>query len=192
MDEKFVDTVATAEHLSEDKFHQHGVTDEQRVLYREFQGHDAEWHRLERKKLLRKVDWHMLPFLGAIYFLSYLDKNNLSQAKLAGLEEDLGMTGTDFNTATSIYFVGYILMQIPSNLALTRLRPSYYLAATAGIWGVISAAQAATQTYPGLVVARLFLGFAEAPVFPGCLFLMSSWYTRREVSSFLIPGSSGG
>ena len=95
------------------------------------------------------------------------------------------MTGTDFNTATSIYFVGYIIMQVPSNLVLTRVRPSYYLATAALVWGVISASQAACKTYSGLVVARLFLGFAEAPVFPGCLFLMSSWYTRREVRLLL-------
>lgn len=69
------------------------------------------------------------------------------------------MTGTDFNLATSILFVGYILMQLPSNLLLTRVRPSTHLGVCMAIWGVISTAQAATRTFPALVVCRFFLGF---------------------------------
>ena len=79
------------------------------------------------------------------------------------------MSGTDFNLATSILFVGYILMQLPSNLLLTRVRPSLYLSMAMTIWGVISTAQAATHSFGGLVAARFFLGFAEAPFFPGAV-----------------------
>lgn len=79
------------------------------------------------------------------------------------------MTGTDFNLATSILFVGYILMQLPSNLLLTRVRPSIYLGTAMTIWGVISTAQSAAKSFGGLVAARFFLGFAEAPFFPGAV-----------------------
>jgi MFS family permease len=79
------------------------------------------------------------------------------------------MTGTDFNLATSILFVGYLLMQLPSNLFLTRVRPSVYLSIAMTIWGVISTAQAAARSFSGLVAARFFLGFAEAPFFPGAV-----------------------
>lgn len=109
------------------------------------------------------------------------------------LEADLGMTGTDFNLATSILFVGYLLMQLPSNLALTRVRPSLYLGLAMAVWGVISACQAATHSFGGLVAARFMLGFAEAPFFPGAVFLMSSWYTRDEMAhriSWFYAGSS--
>jgi hypothetical protein len=92
------------------------------------------------------------------------------------------MSGTDFNLATSILFVGYLLMQLPSNLLLTRVRPSLFLGIAMGIWGVISACQAAAHSFAGLVVARFFLGFVEAPFFPGAVMLM---YVRR--SSAEIP-----
>ena len=103
------------------------------------------------------------------------------------------MFGTQFNTATSILFVGYLLMQLPSNLLLTRVRPSIYLGLAMCLWGVISASQAATHSFPALVVARFFLGFSEAPFFPGAVFLMSSWYKRSELTqrmAWFFAGSS--
>jgi MFS family permease len=108
------------------------------------------------------------------------------------------MSGTDFNLATSILFVGYLLMQLPSNLLLTRVRPSLFLGIAMGIWGVISACQAATQSFAGLVVARFFLGFVEAPFFPGAVMLMyvsiPSLYTGevwRTIRALTIAGRAG-
>ncbi|KAL3456997.1 major facilitator superfamily domain-containing protein [Aspergillus heterothallicus] len=162
-------------------------------LYQVYAAKSEEWHRNMTKKLLRKVDLHLLPLLVLMYLLNFLDRNNLSQARLGTLEQDLGMKGTDFNLATSILFVGYLLMQLPSNLLLTRVRPSLFLGVAMGIWGVISACQAAAQSFAGLVVARFFLGFVEAPFFPGAVMLMSSWYTRQELSyriAWFYAGSS--
>ena len=96
-----------------------------------------------------------------MYLLNFLDRNNLSQARLGTLEKDLGMHSTDFNLATSILFVGYILMQLPSNLIITRVKPSRYIGTVMFIWGAISAAQAGAKTFGGLVAARFFLGFVE-------------------------------
>ncbi|RYP80773.1 hypothetical protein DL770_006093 [Monosporascus sp. CRB-9-2] len=170
-----------------------GVDEEQIVLFRQFMAADEGWHENMTKKLLRKVDLHLLPMLVMMYLLNFLDRNNLSQARLGGLEADLNMTGTDFNLATSILFVGYLLMQLPSNLMLTRLPPAIYLGVAMSIWGTISAAQAATHNFAGLVACRFFLGFAEAPFFPGAVFLMSSWYRRSELTqrmSWFYAGSS--
>lgn len=119
--------------------------------------------------------------------------SNLSQARLGTLEKDLGLHGTNFNTATSILFVGYLLMQLPSNLLITRLRPSIYLGVVMTVWGTISAATAGVHSYAGLVVVRFFLGFAEAPFFAGAIMIMSSWYTRDELVyriSWFYAGSS--
>ncbi|KAH7040206.1 putative MFS transporter [Microdochium trichocladiopsis] len=115
-----------------------------------------------------------------MYLTNFLDRSALAR-KLGTLEKDLNMVGTDFNTATSILFVGYLLMQLPSNLLLTRVRPSVYLSLAMALWGIISASQAAAHSFAGLVVARFFLGFSEAPFFPGAVFLMSSWYKRSEL-----------
>ncbi|OQE15291.1 hypothetical protein PENSTE_c029G04599 [Penicillium steckii] len=166
---------------------------EQDALYLAYASKSPEWHRKMTRTLLRKVDLHLLPFLILMYLLNFLDRNNLSQARLGSLEKDLGMEGTDYNLATSILFVGYLLMQLPSNLLLTRIRPSRFLGIAMAIWGVISACQAATQSFTGLVVSRFFLGFVEAPFFPGAVMLMSSWYTRQELShriAWFYAGSS--
>ncbi|KAI0397149.1 allantoate permease [Xylariaceae sp. FL0594] len=180
-------------HVIDEASKKRGIDEEQIAKFRQFVEAGPEWHRVMKRKLLRKVDLHLLPLLVLMYLLNFLDRNNLSQARLGTLEKDLQMKGTDFNLATSILFVGYILMQLPSNLILTRMRPSLYLGTAMAIWGVISTAQAACTSFGGLVAARFFLGFAEAPFFPGAIFLMSSWYTRGEMAyriAWFYSGSS--
>ncbi|KAI0139206.1 putative MFS transporter [Pestalotiopsis sp. NC0098] len=173
--------------------HKTTVADGTAALQRQFASSAPEYHHDMTKRLLRKVDYHLLPFLILMYLLNFLDRNNLSQARLGTLEAELGMTGTDFNLATSILFVGYLLMQLPSNLIITRVRPSLYLGSVMTIWGMISASQAATHSFGALIACRFFLGFAEAPFFPGAIFLMSSWYTRAELAyriAWFYAGSS--
>lgn len=124
--------------------------------------------------------------------LNYLDRNALAAARVQGIEADLKMTGNDFNVAISVLFVGYILGQIPSNYILSRTRPSLYLSFWVAVWGVVSACTAAATNFTSLVVIRFFLGFSEAPYFPGALFLLSSWYTKKELAfrmAFLYSGS---
>lgn len=170
------------QHTSGPPVQEKGVDEEQKNFHAAFAGYDAQWHLRMKRKLLFKVDIHLLPLLVAMYLLNFLDRNNLSQARLGTLEKDLHMKGTDFNLATSILFVGYILMQLPSNLIITRVKPSRYIGVVMFIWGAISAAQGAAQSFSGLVVARFFLGFVEAPFFCGAIMLMSSWYTRQELA----------
>ncbi|KAJ0314170.1 hypothetical protein Brms1b_007134 [Colletotrichum noveboracense] len=74
------------------------------------------------KKLIRKVDMRMLPTMILIYIMNYLDRNAIGSARLGGLEKDLGLTGSEFQTCVSILFVGYILMQVPSNMFLNKVR----------------------------------------------------------------------
>ncbi|KAI0479472.1 allantoate permease [Xylariaceae sp. FL0804] len=168
-----------------------GIDENQAAVFRQFERADAGWHAGMKKRLMTKVDIHLLPLLALVYTLNFLDRNNLSQARLGTLEQDLGMRGTNFNLATSILFVGYLLMQLPSNLLITRVRPSLYLGAVIAVWGAISTAQASTQSFGGLVACRFFLGFAEAPLFPGAVFLMSTWYTRAELAHRLAWFYSG-
>ncbi|KAL3463135.1 major facilitator superfamily domain-containing protein [Aspergillus heterothallicus] len=153
---------------------------------------EEERRRAERK-LVRKIDFRLLSMTFVMYILNYLDRNNIASAKLAGLEADLGLVGNQYQTSVSILFVGYILMQVPSNLLLNKLgKPSIYLPTAMVVWGVISTATAATQSFSGLVACRFFLGFAEAAYFPGCLYLLSCWYTRTEMvkrTALLYSGS---
>ncbi|KAL9016034.1 MAG: hypothetical protein Q9185_006600 [Variospora sp. 1 TL-2023] len=151
-----------------------------------------ERDRLERA-LVKKIDLRLLPMLIIMYLMNYLDRNNIAAARLAGLQEELGLEDTQYLTCVSILFVGYILMQVPSNLFLNKIgKPAIYLPVCMIVWGVISAATAAANSFGGLVAIRFFLGFVEAAYFPGCLFFLSSWYTRKELgfrTAILYSGS---
>ena len=95
-----------------------------------------------------------------MYIMNYLDRNNIAAARLAGLEDELNLSSTQYLTCLSILFVGYLLMQIPSNLFLNKLgKPALYLPTVMIIWGVISAATAGAHTYGGLIAIRFFLVF---------------------------------
>ncbi|PYH49411.1 putative MFS transporter [Aspergillus saccharolyticus JOP 1030-1] len=134
------------------------------------------------RALVRKIDLRLLPMLIIMYILNYLDRNNIAAAKLAGLQEDLNLVGMQYQTCVSILFVGYLLMQIPSNLLLNKVgKPALYLPGSMLLWGIISTCTAGAQSYAGLVVVRFFLGFVEAAYFPGCLYFLSAWYTRKEL-----------
>lgn len=151
-----------------------------------------ERQRLELA-LVRKIDLRLLPMIIIMYIMNYLDRNNIAAARLAGLEDELHLTSTQYLTALSILFVGYIVMQIPSNLFLNKIgKPALYLPTVMIVWGIISGATAGVQSYGGLVAVRFCLGFVEAAYFPGCLFFLSSWYTRKELgfrTAILYSGS---
>ncbi|KAK4678758.1 hypothetical protein QC764_311460 [Podospora pseudoanserina] len=147
-----------------------------------FRSQSPEWHASFERTLVRKIDLRLLPCLILMYLLNFLDRANLAQARQGTLEADLGMSGTDFNFATSIFFVSYLVFQLPSNLLITRVRPSIYLTGAMCLWGAVSACSGATKSFAQLVVVRILLGFVEAPFFPGAVFLMSSWYTRAELT----------
>ncbi|KAG2146784.1 MFS general substrate transporter [Suillus clintonianus] len=133
------------------------------------------------QSLLRKVDLRM-SILVLIYILNYIDRNNAAAARLRGFEDDLHLEGQQFNTILSILYVGYTLMQVPSNMYLNKIgRPSIYLPICMVMWGLISILTGTTTGFRGAVCTRFFLGFVEAAFFPGALFLLSKWYKRREL-----------
>ncbi|KUI74214.1 hypothetical protein VM1G_10059 [Cytospora mali] len=134
------------------------------------------------RKLVRKLDFVILPSMGILYILNYIDRQNLASAKLQGITEDLNITTSQFASAVSILFVGYLPFQIPSNLLITKIsRPGMYICVAVAVWGMISAATAAVQSYPQLLGVRLVLGVVEAVFFPGAVYFLSTWYTKREL-----------
>ncbi|KAG8680470.1 hypothetical protein FRC09_018209, partial [Ceratobasidium sp. 395] len=142
---------------------------------------DAEFGGTEErkkmeKKLLRKLDARM-SIMVVIYILNYIDRNNAAAARLRGFETDLHLKGQEFATLLSILYVGYILMQVPSNMFLNYIgKPSLYLPVCMLIWGTISVLTGITHNFVGALLTRFFLGFVEAAFFPGALFLLSKWY----------------
>lgn len=134
-------------------------------------------------KLVRKLDMWIMPTLWSMYWLNYLDRNAIALARLNDLEEDLNLSSTQYSTTVSILFVGYLLGQIPSNMFLTRTRPSYYMASCMALWAVVSALTALSKDFKGLLLTRFFLGVTEAPYYPGALYLLSIFYTRKEIAT---------
>ncbi|KAK9234135.1 major facilitator superfamily domain-containing protein [Lipomyces kononenkoae] len=133
-------------------------------------------------KVVRKVDLLVLPTIGILYILNYVDRQNLAAAKLQGIMEDLNMSTQQFATAISILFVGYLPFQIPSNLIITKVsRPGMYICFAVAIWGTISASTAAAKTYGQLLAVRAVLGAVEAAFFPGVIYYLSAWYTKKEL-----------
>lgn len=121
--------------------------------------------------------------LWLMYWLNFLDRNAITLARLNNFEEDLGLVGSQYSTAVSILFVGYILGQIPSNMIITRVRPSWYMGICMIGWAVISGLTAIAKDYTGIVLTRFFLGVVEAPYYPGALYLLSIFYTRKEIAT---------
>ncbi|XEU97332.1 hypothetical protein FSHL1_002618 [Fusarium sambucinum] len=139
------------------------------------------WEELQ-KKVVRRLDMTLLPTLWLLYVFNYLDRASLGQARLSTLDEDLQLEGSQFGSAVSILSAGYVLDQVPSNMIIGKIRPSLYLPGMAILWSGVSAAVAGVKTYEGLLAVRFFLGLVEAPLFPGAIYVMSSWYTRREIA----------
>ncbi|KAL0934746.1 fungal specific transcription factor domain protein [Colletotrichum truncatum] len=139
-----------------------------------------EYNKVGRRATL-KMDIIILPTLMVTYILNYLDRNNIASAKLAGIMQDLHLSETEYQTCVSILFVGYIIMQIPSNMIIGKIKlPGVYICGAMAVWGIISAAQTVVKTFASLAVARFFIGFVEAVFFPGALFYLSIFYNRKQ------------
>lgn len=123
------------------------------------------------------------PMLWMLNFLNILQRQGISVAPLGGMNDELGLAGTQFSTAVSVHYASYILGQVPSNLLLTRVPPSFALAAGVAIAAVMNVCVAAVNDFRGLVLQRFFLGFAAAPVWPGTLYIVSSFYKRKELGT---------
>ncbi|TQS37032.1 hypothetical protein Golomagni_02506 [Golovinomyces magnicellulatus] len=135
---------------------------------------------LATKRLLRKLDLHLIPFLALLYLLCFLDRTNVGNARLVKLEEHLGLKGLDYNLALAVFFPFYIIAEIPSNILMKRLRPSIWLTIIIISWGLIMICMGLVKNLNGLLACRALLGFAEGGLFPGVSYLITMWYRRHE------------
>ncbi|KAI0759993.1 MFS general substrate transporter [Trametes elegans] len=107
----------------------------------------------------------------------------VTAARLKGLEQDLGLSDIQYSAVLAILYVSYTPAQIPSNMILNRIsRPSYYIPFCVVIWGVTSALTGVTRNFAGIMAARVFIGLPEAAFYPGAIYLLSRWYTRKELA----------
>ncbi|KAI2487090.1 ProP Permease major facilitator superfamily [Pyrenophora tritici-repentis] len=136
------------------------------------------------KRLLRKLDIRIVPMICWVYLMNFMDRVNIGNARLYGLEEDLGMdpAGNKFQIAVSILFVTYVLFETPSNMIIKRMKPARYLGGLMFLWGLVATFSAFVNNYAGLIACRLLLGALEAGLFPGVILYLSMFYNRRNVS----------
>ncbi|KAL5041550.1 hypothetical protein BDW71DRAFT_164355 [Aspergillus fruticulosus] len=132
-------------------------------------------------KLLRKLDAVILSFCCLCYFVNYLDRTNLNNAYVSGMREELNFQGNQLNQINTIFTVGYIVGQVPSNLALTFVSPRLFFPAVMIIWGGLTMITAAVSNPQGIMAIRFFLGLAESSTFVGTHYILGSWYTEKEL-----------
>lgn len=156
-------------------------------------------HTTERK-LVTKIDLHVVPFLCIMYLLAFLDRVNIANANVFGLSKELNLVKTQYNNALVIFFVPYILLEIPSNIILKKLKPRVWLSICMFGFGLVTMLQGLVQNYSGLLATRFFLGVFETGMFPGAFYLIGMWYRRNEAqkrysfffSSTTLAGAFGG
>ena len=122
------------------------------------------------KALVWKVDKWLIPWLSLLYLLSFLDRTNIGNARLAGMEDDLNMSGRDYNLSLTIFFVSYALAEPITGPLIKRMTPRVYFTLIILAWGLIMTLMGLVTNFGGLLGARFMLGLAEAGLFPGTFF----------------------
>jgi ACS family tartrate transporter-like MFS transporter len=148
---------------------------------------------------LRKVTLRLIPFLFLLYIVAWLDRVNVGFAGLQ-MNADLGFSSAAFGFGSGVFFLGYCLFEVPSNLILHRVGARRWIARIMISWGVISAAMMFVRTAPTFYVLRFLLGAAEAGFFPGVVYYLSHWYPEgqraRAIAAFMtavpVSGVIGG
>ncbi|KAF1837695.1 MFS general substrate transporter [Decorospora gaudefroyi] len=147
----------------------------------ELETQNLELEEKESARVLRKVDMRLVPMLSLLYLVAFIDRSNIGNAKIAGMTEDLRMDGLQYNTAVTLFFVPYTLLEVPSNIVLKMMRPSVWMAILMFTWGLSMTFTSLTTSYGGLLAGRFFLGVTESGFFPAATFLLTIWYRRFEV-----------
>jgi len=161
---------------------------------------DVDISGVDERKLMRKLDLHLVPWLSFLYLLSFLDRTSIGNAKLYGMEKDLHITDQQYLIALTLFFFPYAFFEVPSNIFLKRLRPSVWLSFLMFGWGIMMTIQGLVHNYGGLLGMRWLLGTFEAGLFPGVNYYLSCWYKRSEFglrsaiffSAATVSGAFGG
>ncbi|KAI3396071.1 hypothetical protein diail_488 [Diaporthe ilicicola] len=134
------------------------------------------------RSILFKTDTRVLPILALLFLCSFLDRTNVGNAKIIGLEEDLGISNLQYNQGLAVFYATYIASELPSNLILKRLTPRVWLAALACAWGLVTMCLGFVRSFGSFVAVRAILGITEGGLLPGMVLYLSGLYTRGEMA----------
>jgi MFS family permease len=143
---------------------------------------------------------YLIPWLCLLYLVSFLDRTNIGNARLQGLQKSVHITDSQYLNTLSVFFVTYALFEPLTQILLKYMRPSVFLPIIMTLWGITMVTMGVVHNYGGLITARFFLGIFEAGLFPGVQFYLSCWYKRSEFgvrsaiffSAAALAGSFGG
>ena len=134
---------------------------------------------------IRKISIRLVPFVALMFFINYLDRTAIGFAAPSGMNADLGLSAAQFGFASGIFFLGYIVLEVPSNLALNKFGARRWLARIMISWGIVAVLFTFVQTFTQLTALRFLLGVAEAGFFPGAILFLSMFVPARYRSGIL-------
>ncbi|KAI9000475.1 MFS general substrate transporter [Trametes punicea] len=133
------------------------------------------------RHFLFKLDACLLTYAALSYFSKYLDQQNITNAYVSGMQEDLGLHGNQLNYITTAWTCGYVIGQIPSNMLITRIRPSIWIPTMEVIWSVLTMVLASAKNFETLIAVRFLVGLAESTFYPAIQYVIGSWYKPDEL-----------
>ena len=150
---------------------------------------------VSEQSLLSRLTWRLIPFMFLLYIVSYLDRINVGFAALQ-LNKSLNFDPTVFGLGAGIFFIGYFIFEVPSNLILERVGPRIWIARILVTWGIISSAMMFVNSALTFYILRFLLGIAEAGFFPGMILYLTYWYPAeargRAVARFMTANAIAG
>lgn len=136
----------------------------------------------EERNFVRRLDLFLLTFGCLSQVIKYLDQQNINNAYVSGMKEDLGLYGNELNYFTTAFNAAYCVMLIPSQVILTYVRPSFWLTGLEIGWGVLTGLMAMVTSAKQVYIIRVFLGAMESSAWPGMMTLLMHWYTPMELA----------
>ncbi|KAK4452204.1 major facilitator superfamily domain-containing protein [Podospora aff. communis PSN243] len=147
-----------------------------------FQNVDARDVTALTRRILWKMDTRILPVLALLFLCSFLDRTNVGNAKIIGLEEDIGISNLQYNQGLAVFYATYIASELPSNLVLKKLTPKIWLPLLTVVWGIITMCLGFVRNFGSFFAVRALLGIAEGGLLPGIVLYLSGLYTRQEMA----------
>ncbi|MCJ1301813.1 hypothetical protein MMC08_004614 [Hypocenomyce scalaris] len=134
------------------------------------------------RRIRRRVDLRLVAMLSLIYTFAFIDRGNLGNANIAGMNVDLKLgIGNRYSILTMIFFIGYIIVDIPATILIRKVGPVVWIPSIALAWGVVTIGQGFVKTWGQMAVCRILLGTFEGGLIPGAIYLLGVWYTRFEI-----------
>lgn len=141
---------------------------------------DSLSHAQMTRRILWKLDCRVLPPLALLWLANFIDRSNIGNARIAGLERDAHLQGNQFNIVLAVFYATYLVVEVPSNIVMKKIKPNRWIPILVAVWGVVTTLTSLVNSYGGLLAIRLCLGLCEGGLLPGMVLYLSMIYKRHE------------